>query len=98
MLDDAGIKDSFWGKRIMASFENGNIFTADDIEKSNVWVTCACGRLTDDIYTDDDGKPYDKKLENLGYKFYSEILIHNQLSATKTLVRIEERARFLGQN
>ena len=80
------------------------------VELSVSWITCACGNQCDVIPRDYDGKPFDDKLERLGFNFYMKIKeirnvtivgnfenIENNLKndALKLLMNIERRSATL---
>ena len=103
ILEDAGLHDSVWGKRILKACEEGT-FSGQDKELAGSWVTCACGEVTAGIprgkdrysstYTlSDEMVPQDAKLERLGLTFFYAVSEgHHCTTAAKLLVEIEARA------
>jgi hypothetical protein len=76
--------------------------TLDDvIDRSQNWVTCACGnqcsiipRHKDDDYEDDDA-PIDEELNQLGVQFYECVKDQYWVEAKMTLKDIEARSATL---
>lgn len=61
--------------------------------KAGDWVTCACGNQCDAIPRDSTGKPIDRTLMELGYRFYQEVGWEHWALALFTLDLIEERSK-----
>ena len=97
MLEDAGLQDTFWGKRIIEAAERGE-FTKKDDYGSSSWVTCACGKCSTKIEKEDwSNEPKDFELNRLGRRFgiYASSYNGSAYKAAETLVAIERRAAAL---
>jgi hypothetical protein len=90
-LTAAGFDQTHWGKIIVAA-ENRGSFTDSNNDKAATWVTCACGRITQDIPRNRRSRPLDAELIRLGNKFSFEVESNEFLSAARILLRIEARA------
>lgn len=67
----------------------------DLADKSESWVTCACGNQCDIIDRGYKGEPYDNTLKKLGVLFHKNILKKKKSQAKKTLHKIEQRSKQL---
>jgi hypothetical protein len=91
ILEEAGLDQSSWGKRILTAEELGSFPEADKIE-AECWTTCACGMLDDGIARNIYGKPRDFKLATLGGQFNHHVENNRFREAASCLVEIEARA------
>jgi hypothetical protein len=64
-------------------------------EKSNDWVSCACGNMCSIIPRDHVGRPKDEYLAGLGETFNDNIDDKDPEEALKTLCEIEKRSEYL---
>ena len=92
ILRDARLLSTFWGRRIMAARKR-NRFTEKDKKHAAFWQTCACGRLTQNIPRNFNGRPYDRDLFKLGCDFCDHVTASRTKQAALTLVDIEKRAQ-----
>jgi hypothetical protein len=101
-LHEEGLAETYWGKIIITAEEEGG-FTPTNRNESMSWVTCACGKITQDIPrvfdhdTNTSDYPVDKKLQQLGNWFCSKVYNDEYLVAAKTLIEIEERAMIVAR-
>ena len=91
ILTEAGLQNTFWGRRIIAAEKRGR-FSLDDIQKSEDWATCACGKTADAIPRGNHGGPLDGVLAGLGRSFHWEMRDNSPVLVAEILVTIEERA------
>ncbi len=89
-LERHNLDQTYWGKKIIAAEKRGG-FTSSNREQSNDWVTCACGRITQDIPRE-NGCPHDLILSTLGSGFYNKVNNNEIDKAAEYLVEIEARA------
>lgn len=81
-----------WNQRIKEARERGE-FTADDIEKSEDWVTCACGEQDSAIPRNTlSGSPQDAKLRSYGISFMFAVEEDDFDDAERLLGLIHNRA------
>ena len=100
-LRKARIHTTYWAKIILRAEARGK-FTADNIDKSGEWTTCACGRadhsIDVDVYGRDSwgsmpGCPKDLILRQAGKNFFEAVYAHDFMDAALYLIAIEQRAR-----
>lgn len=91
ILEDAGLAESHWGKRIIRAEVRGKFTKADRRDAKN-WVTCACGQVTADIPRHNDNRPVDNDLWLSGAKFACDVAFDRYIRAAKILIEIEKRA------
>jgi hypothetical protein len=93
ILIDAGVKDTYWGRAILSAEKVGH-FTPANKNKAGNWVSCACGKTTQDIPRDHKGgnMPLDSRLSQLGMDFYVCVNTDKIVSSAKTIALIERRA------
>lgn len=97
ILTDAGLHNSYWGKRIIKAEKRGE-FTEGDVKKAGSWTTCACGKQDPRIPRDEEGAPCDVYLWELGLGFNGKVYTHQVVQAARTLVKIEKRAAIVLAN
>ena len=91
ILTKAGLQATFWGRRIIAAEKRGK-FTADDVGRSEGWVTCACGRLNKRIPRNHFDQPIDSALYWMGLRFRLDSVTDDASRQARILVDIDRRA------
>jgi len=78
ILTEAVLDKSYWGRKIIAA-ENRGGFTYSNVDQSENWVTCACGKndliksMPDQRARHSDDPPNDSELRQLGTDFYHNV-------------------------
>ena len=98
ILETAKLQDTFWGKIIIASEKRGH-FTVHKKELAGDRITCACGKLDNNIPRFSDGDPIDPYLREYGKLFEASVLDCDFAKAAQLLCKIEKRsAKILSEN
>jgi hypothetical protein len=90
-LEEVNLNTTYWGKIIIAA-ESRGFFTLKDAVEASSWVTCACGRVTEDIPRQDTNRPQDYELFLNGCKFANRVGEDSFVNAAIVLSLIEKRA------
>jgi hypothetical protein len=93
-LESAKLDKTFWGKKIIAAEKRGG-FTLSNSSRAATWVTCACGKITQDIPRNRRSRPLDAELIRLGNLFSTDVDTNDFLSTAYLLARIEKRAIYV---
>jgi hypothetical protein len=92
-LEKDGLDTTYWGKKIIAAEEYG-AFAVGDIMQAEGWVTCACGKITQDIPRTAH-IPNDDTLAEMGVDFSQCVKKNWFMNAAVLLVKIENRAKIV---
>jgi hypothetical protein len=91
-LKKMNLNTTYWGNKIIVAEKRGH-FTVKDADEAASWVTCACGKVTEDIPRDPQlHDPLDIYLREMGNTFHDFVVWDDFLEAAHNLNRIEKRA------
>lgn len=89
-------KTPYWTDVIARAKERKKLgmkpFTRAQMEKSECWVTCACGKQDERIVRGLNGCPEDIELTDLGMDFCDNVTMGDPHGAAETLAKIEKRS------
>jgi hypothetical protein len=91
LLYNFNLDKTGWGRRIILAEKLGR-FSAEEIDMSHNWVTCACGEQCRLLPThDDSNEPADAAISELGTYFWYCVSDNEFVDAAETLINIENR-------